>query len=168
MWWFSMKGGLKLIKIKKYLFASVIILLFLSGCNAEHTDKDIFQYKDSYVGDNSAVGNIINKLPGAQEFSGLELKTKEEPYGIIVNYGWKKSEYQYKELVIYNTTFLFTLVKNVDWITVKSEHYEYTVTKEDLQKWYGKDFSKIATEKELKKLIQSNLSNENKVSEFLD
>ncbi|MED4056571.1 DUF4825 domain-containing protein [Niallia taxi] len=154
--------------LKMYLFASLTILLLLSGCNTKETNKDIFQYKDSYVGDNSAVGNIVYKLPGAQQLSGIELKTKEEPYGIILNYGWEKSKNQYKELVIYNTTFLFTLVKNVDWITVKSERKEYTVTKEDLQKWYGKDFSNIQTAKELRKLVQQNLSNEHKVSEFLD
>ncbi|MDE5054064.1 DUF4825 domain-containing protein [Niallia taxi] len=154
-------------KLKMYLFASVTILLLLSGCNTKETNKDIFQYKDSYVGDNSAVGNIVYKLPGAQQLSGIELKTKEEPYGIILNYGWGKSENEYKELVIYNTTFLFTLVKNVDWITVKSERKEYTVTKEDLQNWYGNDFSNIENAKELRKLVQQNLSNENKVSEFL-
>ncbi|MED3961288.1 DUF4825 domain-containing protein [Niallia taxi] len=75
-------------KLKMYLFASVTILLLLSGCNTKETNKDIFQYKDSNVGDNSAVGNIVYKLPGAQQLSGIELKTKEEPYGIILNYGW--------------------------------------------------------------------------------
>ena len=38
-------------------------------------NNDIFQFKDSFVGHNSAVGNIVNQLPGAEQSNGFELKT---------------------------------------------------------------------------------------------
>ena len=39
---------------------------------------------------------------------------------MILNYEWTESEQEYKETVIYNVTFLITLIQNVDWITINS------------------------------------------------
>ncbi|MFZ0445840.1 MAG: DUF4825 domain-containing protein, partial [Bacillus sp. (in: firmicutes)] len=106
----------------KLLFFSLLVLLLLSGCNSNdrNINNDIFQFKESFVGDNSAVGNIVNQLPGAEQLNGFKLKTNEAPYGIILNYDWTESEQEYKETVTYNVIFLFTLVQNVDWITFNS------------------------------------------------
>ncbi|MBK5480959.1 hypothetical protein JFV29_03270 [Peribacillus sp. TH16] len=49
--------------ITKFFFFSLLILLFLNGCNSNNVNEDIFQFKDSYVGDNGAVGNIVMQLP---------------------------------------------------------------------------------------------------------
>ena len=54
----------------------------------------------------------------------------------------------------YNVTFLFTLVQNVDWITFNSDIGEYTISKENLQEWYGKELSEVQNEDELRNLIQ--------------
>lgn len=139
-------------------------MLFLSGCNSSDTNvdnDDIFQFKDSFVGDNSAVGNIANQLPGAEHLNGFELKTNEEPYGINLYYDWIESLQEYKETVIYNATFLFALVQNVDWITFYFENHEYTITKEKLQAWYGKELSEVQNEDELRSLIQEHIEDGN-------
>ncbi len=47
----------------------------------------------------------MNHLPGAEQLNGFELKTNEEPYGIILNYDWIESEQEYKDTVAYNVTF---------------------------------------------------------------
>lgn len=145
-------------------------MLFLSGCNSNDTNikNDIFKFKDSFVGDNSAVGNIANQLLGAEQLNGFELKTNEEPYGIILNYDWIESEQEYKETVISNATFLFTLVQNVDWITFNSDILQYTITREKLQEWYGKELSEIQNEDELRELIQEYLEDENKFNQLLN
>ena len=143
-------------------------MLFLSGCNSNDTNNNIFQFKDSFVGDNSAVGNIANQLPGAEHLNGFELKTNEEPYGIILNYDWTESEQEYEKSVIHNATFLFTLVQNVDWISFNSNILEHTITKENLQEWYGKELSEVQNEDELRELIQEHLENENKVSQLFN
>src|SRR3954453_2013029 len=116
-------GEIKLREMINFLFFSLLVLFLLSGCNSNdrNINNDIFQFKDTFVGDNSAVGNIANQLPGAEQLNGFELKTKEEPYGIILNYDWIESEQEYNETVTYNATFLFTLVQNVDWITFNSD-----------------------------------------------
>ncbi|WP_430735723.1 DUF4825 domain-containing protein [Metabacillus halosaccharovorans] len=43
-----------------FMFTALLLIL-ISGCNA--SDEDIFQYKDSYVGDNNAVSHILSTLP---------------------------------------------------------------------------------------------------------
>ena len=109
----------------------------------------------------------MNQLPGAEQFNGLELKTNEEPYGIILNYDWTESEQEYKETEVYNVTFLITLVQNVDWITFNSNIDEYTISKETLHEWYGKELSEVQNEVELRELIQEYLEDENKVNQLL-
>ena len=123
----------------------------LYGCNANNKNGNIFQFKDSFVGDNSAVGNIANQLRSGENLEGFELKTKEKPYGIILNYDWLESEQNYKETAIFNATFLFSLVQNVDWITFNFDNREYKITKGNLQEWYGKELSEFKNEDELKK-----------------
>ncbi len=45
-----------------------------------------------YVGDASAVGKLVRLLPLHEYSNGMELQTKEEPYGITVNYKIGRSE----------------------------------------------------------------------------
>ncbi|WP_306453957.1 DUF4825 domain-containing protein [Bacillus sp. FJAT-45350] len=153
----------------KFMFFALLVVLFLSGCNSNDTNttSDIFRFKDSFVGDNSAVGNIANQLPGGEHMIGFELKTNEEPYGIILNYDWVDSEQNYKETAIYNATFLFALIQNVDWITFNFEIGEYTLTRENLQDWYGMELRDINNEEELGALIQEYIEDENKVNQLL-
>lgn len=156
-----------MIKVVKFLFISLLGLYLLSGCNTDHINDDIFQYKDSFVGDNSAVGNIANRLAGAKQLTGMELKTNEQPYGITLNYAWEQSQKEYKETVVYNATFLFTLVRNVDWIVFHSDLGQYMITKENIQSWYDTELNEIETEDELRELIQKYLADESKVNQLL-
>ncbi|OEH84288.1 DUF4825 domain-containing protein [Desulfuribacillus stibiiarsenatis] len=158
----------------KFLLLSLLVMFLLSGCNlnSNHPNVDLFQYKDSYVGDNSAVVNTVIHLQGAKHFSGLELKTKAEPYGIIIKYDWSESELNVIETVIYNATYLFALIQNVDWITFHFEMVdgmeEYKINREDLQAWYGIDLSEIDNEDRLQELIQKSLEDEKKINQLLN
>ena len=59
----------------------------LSGCSLNNDSKtDLFQYKNSSVGDNSAVGNIVKELAHNKELNQISLETKKEPYGITLEY----------------------------------------------------------------------------------
>ncbi|MFJ8262077.1 DUF4825 domain-containing protein [Rummeliibacillus sp. NPDC094406] len=146
----------------------LLVILIVSGCNIKNGEEDIFKFKDSYVGDNSAVGNIVSKLQGAEHFKGFELKTKEKPYGIILNYDWSDSEKNYKKTAIYNATFLFALVQNADWITFNFDNQEYKITKENLQNWYGEDFGELKNEDELKKLAQKYMEDESVINQLFN
>ncbi|MFF3102510.1 DUF4825 domain-containing protein [Viridibacillus arvi] len=153
-----------------FLF-SLLILLSLNGCNSREVNEDIFQYKASYVGDNSTVGNIVKLLLNSEYLDGFELKTIEEPYGILINYkgiSAEDIEKNYKETAIYNATFIFTLVKNAKWITFNFDDQEYKITKQELESWYGKELSEYMSEEDLTKLTQKYLKDENKVNQFFE
>jgi len=146
-----------------------MLILFVTGCNSDATNanEDIFRFKDSFVGDNSAVGNIVNQLPGAEHLKGFELKTDAEPYGITLNYNGLDSEQVYQETVIYNATFLFALVQNVDWITFNSDKREFTITKENIQECYSKELRDVPNEPELRNLVNKCLEDKSKVNQIL-
>lgn len=157
-----------------------LVLLILSGCavNSENGDSieirdayvgDLFKFKDAYVGDASAVLNIVSQLKNADHFQRFELKTDEEPYGMVLNYGdGKTTEQETKNIAIYNATFLFTLIRNADWITFKFTDHEYTFTRENLENWYGKDLREVQSEDELKSLLLEYMNNEEKVNQLVN
>ncbi len=108
-------------------------------------------------------------MPSGEYFEGVELKTKEEPYGIILNYEGieaEEIEKKYKETAIYNATFIFALVQNTEWITFKFDNQEYKVAKENLQDWYGKELSKFTSEVELREFTQEYIEDPNKVKQL--
>ena len=150
----------------KLLSCSLLVISVASGCNTKTSEEGLFQYKNAYVGDNSAVINIVNHSMQSERFEGLELKTKEMPYGIILNYDGSDSEKNDKRTVIYNATYLFALIQNAEWITFNFDHQEYKITKDALIEWYGEDFSTLQSEEELKTLIQKRWDDEYKVNQL--
>ncbi|AXI09974.1 DUF4825 domain-containing protein [Oceanobacillus zhaokaii] len=155
-------------KMAKIFMLLLLIMLLLNGCNSIDTnDEDIFQYKDSHVGDNSAVGNIVSQLPEGEYVNGFELQTNEEPYGIILNYQDIETG-DYKETAINNAAFLFTLIHNVEWVTFIFDKEELTVTKEKLQKWYEADFSEFTNADDLNSFIQEHLQDDSEVEQYFE
>ncbi|MGG0238775.1 DUF4825 domain-containing protein [Bacillus rhizoplanae] len=157
-------------RITTYFISLLSLMILLSGCSLNADSKiDLFQYKNSYVGDNSAVGNIVKQLAHNKELNQISLETKKEPYGIILEYkdiDVKKVDKEMKETVISNSTFLFALIKNVDWITFKFPDQEFSVTKKKLQDWYNNKLDGFENEQDLKKLIQEHLKSEDSVNQF--
>nr|WP_285768121.1 DUF4825 domain-containing protein [Peribacillus sp. SI8-4] len=152
-------------------FISLLSLMILSsGCSLNADSKtDLFQYKDSYVGDNSAVGNIVKELAHNKKLNQISLETKKEPYGITLEYNdieAEKVDKELKETVISNSTFLFALIKNVDWITFKFPDNGFSVTKEKLQDWYNNKLDGFENEQDLKNLIQEQLKSEESINQF--
>lgn len=154
---------------QKFLGFFLFVMMLCSGCksNSSNATDDLFQYKDSYVGDNSAVGNIVHQLPGAEDLINIELETKEEPFGIILNYSGLPSENRFREMVMYNGTFLFTLIQNVDWVTFNFDSLSITIQKEQFEEAYSQKLSKIEKESEVKELISDFLEDESKVKALL-
>ncbi len=165
-----MKGEETVKRITISFISLLSLMILLSGCSLNADSKtDLFQYKNSYVGDNSAVGNIVKQMAHNKELNQISLETKKEPYGIILEYkdlDVKKVDKEMKETVISNSTFLFALIKNVDWITFKFPDQEFSVTKEKLQDWYNNKLDGFENEQDLKKLIQEHLKSEDSVNQF--
>lgn len=163
-------------KFSKSLIYLVLTSLFIVGCYSRDAtnDKDLFDYKDSYVRDNNAVIHITTKLPSpsGERADGIELKTTEEPYGIIINYTPEQTaentEKNYEATALYNATFIFALVKNADWIQFNFVEQEYTVTREKLQKLYGRDLREFSNEDELIEFAYQYLQDQEQVEQFFD
>lgn len=146
--------------------------VLLSGCSSNvSSEAGIFQYKGSYVGDNSTVINIVKlkQLSHNKELSQISLEIKKESYGVVLEYkdmDVTRVDKEMKETVISNSTYIFTMIKKVDWITFKFADQEFSVTREQLQKWYGKELDRFTNEKDLKGLIQGHLKDEVAVNRF--
>jgi RNA polymerase-interacting CarD/CdnL/TRCF family regulator len=141
-------------RILQYIAVCILAVLMLTACSSTNqSNRDMFQCKGTYIGDNSAVAEIIKKLPQNQSFKELSLQTKQKPYGMTVKYGDVKTKI--KSDIVNNATYLFALIKNVNTITFQYPSEKYTVTRQQVQNWYGTDIRKILSEEQLKKLIQS-------------
>ncbi|MGE6556537.1 DUF4825 domain-containing protein [Exiguobacterium artemiae] len=152
-------------------FLSIACLVLIWNGYSQHADSktDLFHYKHSYVGDNSAVANIVKELAHHQELHQIALETKQTPYGIHLTYKdieTEQVEQEIKETVLFNATYLFVLVYNVDRITFTFPDYKYTVTRDQLEQWYGQNLSTIKQESDVKKLLQHHLKSETKINQF--
>lgn len=155
------------------LFFIPMLLLALSGCSeTKGMEEDLFQYKNSYAGDAGAVGNITRQLPNpdGEQLNGLELRTSEEPYGIILNYIEAENENSAskQELAIYNATFILALVKNADWVAFRFSDGELKISREQLDALYGKDIREFENEEDLSTFIEHTLETENKARQFFN
>lgn len=106
--------------------------VFISKNNKSNKEKDIdtskmdelYQFKGTYIGDNSNVGNIISLLDFPEELTpnGMELFTKEEPFGLRINfeasdeiiakYISTSSDYVWRS----PSLILFSLIDNLEYI----------------------------------------------------
>ena len=153
----------------KKIIVSLFLGLILVGCDGVGTildDGDLFeQYRNSYVGDNTEVGNLANNLMASRSLKQFSLYTEEEPYGIILEYRNLEEE-EKKETIITNATFLFALIKNVDEITFQFSNEAYTINRERFELWLREDLNAIETQKELENIIEEKLQSEYAVTQF--
>ncbi|OIN65888.1 DUF4825 domain-containing protein [Exiguobacterium sp. KRL4] len=151
-------------------FLSIACLVLIWNGYSQHADSktDLFHFKHSYVGDNSAVANIVKELAHHQELHQIALETKQTPYGIHLTYKdieTEQVEQEIKETVLFNATYLFVLVDNVDRITFTFPDYTFTVTRDKLDSWYNTQLSTIEQEQAVTKLIQRHLNSETKINQ---
>ncbi|PID21802.1 DUF4825 domain-containing protein [Sporosarcina sp. P3] len=156
----------------KYLVSSFILVLILSGCSSttEQPNEDLFEYKGSFIGDNSAVIHIIEQLRYAEQFEEVSLETKTEPYGMTIQYEHMDAaveESEYKETAVYNASYLFALIDNAQWVVFDFGDNTYTISKSKLQEWYGKELQDFTNEEELDAFIQEKLKDESGVRQLL-
>ncbi|PID15291.1 DUF4825 domain-containing protein [Sporosarcina sp. P34] len=155
----------------KYFLSSFILLLFLTGCSSttNQSSEDLFQYKGSFIGDNSAVIHIIEQLRDAEKFEKVSLETKTAPYGMTIKYENMDAtigESEYKKTAIYNASYLFALINNAEWASFEFEGDTYTIHKTKLQDWYGKELNDFTNEEELDGFIQEKLQDDSEVQQL--
>src|SRR5699024_659606 len=120
--------------------------IFISKNNKSNKEKDIdtdtgnmddlYKLKGSYIGDNSNVGNIINLLDFPEELTpnGMELFTKEEPFGLQINF--QASDETIAKYISTSTDYvwrpqsmiLFSLIDNLEYIQYGINSDKATIT----------------------------------------
>lgn len=151
-------------------YVLLIMVLLLSGCATAPLKQptlektDLFTYQSTFIGDNTNVLAIINELPESNNFLQLSLQTTKRPYGASLDY----STVTHPKIVsIANATWLFTLIPNVEHIQFSFDDVVYTLTRQQLINWYGKDFTTSTTTEELQLLIDTFTANATDVDDLL-
>lgn len=124
----------------------IVITLVFSGCSSVKTKQDtidkLLEYKDSYVGNSSAISNILLLLE--VDHNGIRLNTDEEPYGILI----KVDEKLTQEEIDYDTAIMFALIKNLSYINFISKDGSINVERYSVEKKYKIDLRKLTDDKE--------------------
>ena len=82
--------------MKKRILILVMFFALFTGCSRLPREFSWADYKGTYVGNNSAVGTILNKLPANEYLTGFSLKTNQSPYEITIAY----KDFQYTDVKI--------------------------------------------------------------------
>lgn len=135
----------------------------ITAIEAVNVDE-LWNYRDSYVGDASAVRGIIGHLPGNGYVQRISLQTTEMPYGIQVDYGLELNsdgreeferffaEQKIQQILFNNAAVLFALVQNLDTVTFNIDTVNkqaYTFSRADLESHFGRDLRQYAKDKML-------------------
>lgn len=155
------------------LAVTFLLVFIMSGCTGKPKedpaeDDGIFQYKDSYIGENSAVSGIVGHLKNAKDFQEMTLQTKEKPYGLTIVYNEPQEIEQIEEqqIALYNASYLFALLLNADKAAFDFGNAQYQVNKTELENWYGKNLKEFKNEQELETFLEKRLNDNEKVKQF--
>jgi len=189
--------------LRKALGMLVVLLLFCmsflsTGCQkSESSDMEIEQtspiamdldkllkYKDSYIGDNSAVGGILFELPGNIYVNNYYLETGVLPFAVEVDYGIKNNsgleevdldkywtDENTKKIFLNNAAAFFILVQNADEVRFNlftSEKRAFLISRDEMEDFLGKDLRKYAENKDLwsTEVIENSVNNKERLQLF--
>ena len=142
--------------MKRLMMVLMLTLLALVGCKQSNPMTELLNYKGSYIGDNAAVGHIIERLPAHEYLDGFELQTSQEPYGITINYrnfdeatieleDGSTSKVSLNEILQSNSMMILSLVKNAEIVSFNIENQEtITFDRATLSKTYGSTLDSIS------------------------
>lgn len=116
-----MKSFKKLARISLIGLIIIIVMWTFAGCKNE-AEKDLYDFKTKYVGDNSKVGNIVSNIEFNEDynFEKIKIMSEEKPYGLIIYLSEEiKKEDQYEfEL---DSLMIFSLIENLEYIKFSNE-----------------------------------------------
>lgn len=133
-------------------------VLFEYPSNPYEEEKDVlYAMRETKIGDNSAVGAILDVLPSPGLVrDSFSLQTEKAPYGITVNYSVADKEQAYADGKLNrsplekNAAMIFSLVENADVVTVlvsdgeKEESLKFY--REKTESYFGTDVREYAEE----------------------
>ena len=144
--------------VKKLIVFAMLVLFGLVGCGKLTNTSELSElltYKNSYVGDNSAVSHILWRLPAHEYLDGFELQTSQEPYEITINYkNFDKktvkldddstSNASLNEILKSNAMIILSLIKNAEIVNFNVEGHDMIIfDRATLSNSYGNTLDSI-------------------------
>ncbi|CAM3149552.1 DUF4825 domain-containing protein [Filibacter tadaridae] len=125
-----------------------------------HEFEKVKSYENDYMGNNSNMGNLFSELPLNKYQETFEIDS--EALSLTMHYNARVDEIGKKaeQAVLYNTTAVFVLIGNMQKIEMKFEDKSYTVTRKNVEDWYGGKLDKLKKVDEFKKDVQQPLIHE--------
>ncbi|MBW8381979.1 MAG: DUF4825 domain-containing protein [Youngiibacter sp.] len=121
--------------------------------------EDLFASKTDYIGDNSAVAQLIKKTGfGALGNYSIELETNMEPYGLRIIYSPSVEGISELDHSL-DATLLLGLVKNLGYVEVISGDFSYTLSSSDSTDTLGYDVKDLGESRENLMEFLENLGN---------
>lgn len=102
-----------------------------------HDFKKVLAYENDYMGNNSNITNLFNKLPLFDHREVIELDP--DTFTFIVNYKINSDQ----KTVVYNATAAFVLIKNLQVIDMRFSDQSYVITRENVERWFGDEFESL-------------------------
>ncbi|MCY7738556.1 DUF4825 domain-containing protein [Bacillus safensis] len=128
--------------MKKWMYILLLLTVVLSACSSQATEKksdikgiedislkQLSKHKNTYLGDNSAIREILSNLPGGviREFEIIDGKALDVTYGAKENDSYTEEQFDafwfdqkdtIEKTYLYNAIALFILVDNVEQVTL--------------------------------------------------
>lgn len=150
---------MKKIAILLIIVVVIVAYFLMSSFNASETSSEskvqhmLKYYQNTYVGDNSSVGGILNDLFMSNNIKSFALETNDKPYAITVKYLYEEGIGQeaFDKTMEYNATALFALVQNLDILYFdieSSTKKSYTFKRQSIEEKYDDKLSSYLVNEE--------------------
>ena len=107
-------------KNKKFeIIALLILCVIFTACGkSQNSEKNIYEYKTKYVGDNSKVMNILSNLkyPKETSYNSVQILSEKEPYRVLVKLNINSGKIPEKNEFLKNSAVLFALIENLSFV----------------------------------------------------
>ena len=102
----------------KIIISLIVYVIFTACGKSQNSNKNIYEYKTKYVGDNSKVTNILSNLKYPKEtgYNSVQILSEKEPYGILVKLNINSRKIPEKNEFLKNSAVLFALIENLSFV----------------------------------------------------
>ncbi|WP_144512533.1 DUF4825 domain-containing protein [Bacillus sp. FJAT-22090] len=102
-----------------------------------HHFKKVLAYESDYMGDASNINNLFSHLPFSNFKGTIELNSDDLLF--TIHYDTESDE----QVVIYNSTAAFVLIKNLEKVNMQFSDQSYIITRGNVEEWFGGDIAKL-------------------------
>ena len=102
----------------KIIISLIVCVIFTACGKSQNSNKNIYEYKTKYVGDNSKVINILSNLkyPKETSYNSVQILSEKESYGILVKLNINSGKIPEKNEFLKNSAVLFALIENLSFV----------------------------------------------------